>query len=146
MPAPDPNLSTLPANTVQAVMMGWYDAGSEFVPMQTDATGKLLSTVSVSASDGPTAGAITSVNDTASDTTILAANAARKGASIFNDSTSILYLALANVTSSTTVYTVQVQGGQFYELPLCDGGVYTGVIKGIWSADASGAARVTEWT
>lgn len=95
---------------------------------------------------GPTTGAITSVNDAAVDTTILASNANRKGATIFNDSTSILYLALANVTASTTVYSVQVPAGGYYELPVNQGGVYTGIIKGIWSADASGAARVTELT
>lgn len=92
-------------------------------------------------------GTITSVNDTNADTTLLAANANRKGASFYNDSTVILYLAAANVTSSATVYTAQLQPGGYYELPpLKDGSIYTGVVKGIWASDASGAVRVTEWT
>ena len=104
--------------------------------------------VALTSTASPTAtGTITSVNDTNADTTILAANAARKGATVFNDSTAILYLALASVTASATNYTVQIAPGGFYELPVArDGSVYTGVIKGIWSADASGAARVTELT
>lgn len=100
----------------------------------------------VSLGDAPASGAITSVSDTNADTTILAANANRKGASIFNDSTALLYLALANVTASATAYSVQVPPGGYFELPICDGGVYTGIIKGIWASDAAGAARVTEWT
>lgn len=103
-------------------------------------------TATVSTGDGPTTGTITSVNDTASSTTVLAANAARKGATFFNDSTSILYLALSSVTASATVYSVQIPASGFYELPVGDGGVYTGICVGIWAADASGAVRVTEFT
>lgn len=88
-----------------------------------------------------TAGAISSVNDTASDTTILAANTSRKGATFFNDSTAILYLAFANTTSSATNFSVKLQAGGYFEL-----GGYTGIVKGIWAADASGACRVTEFT
>lgn len=95
---------------------------------------------------GASTGTIASVNDTNADVTILAANADRKGAAVFNDSTALLYLALANVTASATNYSVQIPAGGYFELPPCDGGVYTGVIKGIWASDASGAARVTEWT
>lgn len=94
----------------------------------------------------PSTGAITSVNDAAADTTILASNANRKGATFFNDSTAVLYLALASVTASVTVYTVKIAAGGYYELPVNKGGVYTGVVKGIWDADASGAVRVTELT
>jgi hypothetical protein len=100
----------------------------------------------VSRLSAPNTGAITSVNDTNADATILASNANRKGAVFFNDSTALLYLALANVTASATVYTVQVPAGGHYELPVNQGGVYTGVVKGIWASDASGAVRVTELT
>jgi hypothetical protein len=38
-------------------------------------------------------------------------------------------------------------GGGVYELPiLAKGKVYTGIISGIWSADGSGSARITEYT
>ena len=80
-----------------------------------------------------------SVNDTASNVTILAANANRLGATVYNDSTSILYLKLG-ATATTTDYTVKLLPDDYYEIPA----KYAGIIDGIWSADASGAARVTE--
>lgn len=91
-------------------------------------------------------GTLSSVADAASDTAILASNANRKGAMIYNDSTEILYLALAAGTSSATAFSVKLDPQAFYELPMCQGGVYTGIIKGIWAANGAGAARVTEWT
>lgn len=142
----DGNIATTPAASVGAILMAWDDTAGEFRPVFRDTSGNLKTTASVSTGDAPSTGAITSVNDTNVDTAILAANTNRKGATIFNDSTALLYLALANVTASSTVYTVQIPAGGYYELPMCDGGVYTGVIKGIWASDASGAARVTELT
>ncbi len=91
-------------------------------------------------------GTQSSVSDAAASTTILAANANRLGAAFFNDSPSILYLLLGAGTASTTVYTAQIPAFGYYDLPLMKNGVYTGIIKGIWSADASGAVRVTEFT
>jgi len=144
MAAPDPNVGT-PAGSVMAVLFAWSEADGEFRAV-TSVGGKLDTTASVATGDAPATGTITSVNDTNTDTTILASNVARKGATVFNDSTVVLYLALANVTSSSTVHSVQVPAGGYFELPLCDGGVYTGAIKGIWASDASGAARITEFT
>jgi hypothetical protein len=94
----------------------------------------------------PSTATISSVNDTNASTTLLAANTSRKGASIFNDSTEVLYVALGNVTASSTNFTVKLAAGAYYELPVCAGGVYTGIIKGIWANDSTGAARVTEMT
>jgi translation elongation factor EF-Tu-like GTPase len=95
----------------------------------------------------PSTGTITSVNDTNTSVTILAANRNRKGAAIFNDSTADLYLALADVTASTTNFSVKLGPGDYFELPVgLDGTVYQGVIRGIWASDAAGAARVTELT
>lgn len=95
------------------------------------------------ASVGPATGTITSVASSATDVTVLASNASRKSAAVYNDSTQILYLALSNTTSSATVYTTQIAAGGYYELPVGRDGVYTGVLKGIW-ASANGNARVTE--
>lgn len=88
-----------------------------------------------------TTGTQSNVSGSASDVTILASNANRMGATVTNDSTAILYLLLANATSSTTVHTVQLGPGDYYEVPFG----YSGVIKGIW-ASATGSARVTELT
>lgn len=77
----------------------------------------------------------------AGDTLLLAANAARKGATIYNDSSSILYLALGSATSSTTSFTLEVAPGGTYELPPVS--MFTGQIRGLW-ATATGNARITE--
>ncbi len=42
----------------------------------------------------------------------------------------------------STNYSVQVSGGGYFEVPFG----YTGVLKGLWAADGSGSARVTEFT
>lgn len=92
-----------------------------------------------------TLGTQSTVAGSASDVTILAANAGRKGATVYNDSTAILYLLVGSGTSSTSNYTVQLPAAAFYELPVWPDGIYSGVIKGIW-ASATGNARVTEYT
>ena len=91
---------------------------------------------------GASTGTQSNVNDTNVDSTILAANAARRGAAVWNDSTQVLYLLLAAGTASATNCTVKVAADGYYEVPAS----YSGVIKGVWAADASGAARVTEWS
>lgn len=83
----------------------------------------------------------TNVNGANSDTSLLASNSGRKGALFFNDSTAILYLAYGSGAASTTSYTVQVPASGFFELPAEP--VFTGAIRGIWSA-ANGAVRITE--
>ncbi len=90
-------------------------------------------------------GAQTIVAGSATPVTILAANASRKGAMVYNDSSAVLYLLLGAGTASATVHTVQLMGGQYYEVPLCSGGVPTVILTGLW-ASATGSARVTELT
>lgn len=85
---------------------------------------------------------LTNVNGTVSSTTLLAANTARLGALIYNDSTAIMYLAYAS-TATTTAYTTQVPSQALFELPVAP--VYDGIITAVW-ASANGAARVTELT
>jgi hypothetical protein len=70
---------------------------------------------------------------------LAAANGARRGLTVYNESNAVLYLALAPV-ATLTVYTIQVNPGAYYELPVP---VYRGIVSGIWSA-ANGAALVTE--
>lgn len=93
-----------------------------------------------------TTGTQSSVSAAAADTAILSANGFRGGATFYNDSVSAtLYLLLGTGTASTTVYSVQIPPGGFYELPPFADGVYTGAVRGIWSA-AVGAVRITEYT
>jgi hypothetical protein len=81
------------------------------------------------------------VTGSASSVTLLAANSARLGAMLFNDSSAALYVKLG-ATASTSSFTVKLAAGGYFELPHpC----YTGIIDGIWDS-ATGAARVTEVT
>jgi hypothetical protein len=87
-----------------------------------------------------------SVADQATVATLLAANAARVGASVYNDSSSNLYLK-AGATATTTDFTVLLLGngsgvGGYWEAPYG----YTGIITGIWASDSTGSARTTEYT
>lgn len=81
------------------------------------------------------------VASSASNVTLLAANANRKGATFFNDSTQVLYLKFG-ATATVSSYTVQIAAGGYYELPTT--AIYTGIIDGIWAA-ANGNCRVTSW-
>lgn len=83
----------------------------------------------------------TSVAGAIVDTLILAANASRLGATVYNDSTAILYLALGTAAASTTDFTVKMVASAYYEVPFG----YEGQIRGIW-ASATGSARVGEMT
>src|SRR5690348_11276879 len=100
----------------------------------------------IASSDGTLLGlastsSVSSVAGATSSTSILASNAARLGATVYNDSTAICYLLLNSGTASTTNYTVQLAAGAYYEVPFG----YTGAIKAIW-ASATGNARIAEFT
>ena len=90
-----------------------------------------------------TTGTITSVTSAAASTVILAANTNRKGATLYNESTAVLYLALSATAASTTAYSIQVQPSGYYELP--PDRLYNGQLTGTW-ATANGFARITELT
>lgn len=87
-------------------------------------------------------GTTTSVASTTGAQTILAANTARYGATVYNDDANALYLLLGTGTVSATVYTVQIPSLGYYEVPYG----FTGILTGLWAADGAGSARVTELT
>lgn len=135
------------------VLSLWNDATGKPIPAHVGATvtgadgntyGKLDVdvTVTVPVSTSST-GTKSNVGSSASSVTILAANANRKGATIYNDSTQILYLDLSGGTASSSSYSTQVGSQQLFELP--GPTIYTGLITGIW-ASANGNARVTEFS
>lgn len=85
----------------------------------------------------------TSVADSATAVSLLAANANRKGGSLVNTSSAVLYLGLGTVDPTTSDYTAKVEQDQVYTIPA----VYTGQIKGIWASDpGNGASIATELT
>lgn len=89
----------------------------------------------------PTA-AFSSVASGTASVTILAANTARKGATIVNTDANILRLDMSGGTASATRYTYALTTGQFCEVPFG----YSGAITGIWDADGAGSALVTEFS
>jgi len=89
----------------------------------------------------PATATLSNVASSATSVSLLASNTSRKFATIYNDSTQILYVKFG-ATASATSYTLQMPPASYYELPQpC----YTGAIDGIW-ASANGNARLTEGT
>lgn len=82
----------------------------------------------------------TSVVASAASVPLLAANSARKGTTIWNNSTANLYIELG-ATASTSAFTARLGAGGYYEVPF----TYTGAISGIWDV-ANGSALVRELT
>lgn len=80
------------------------------------------------------------VTGSATSVTLLSANNARKGGSIYNDSTAVLYVKFG-ITASTTSFNVLLAAGAYFEI----NAGYVGRIDGIW-ASATGTARVMEIT
>lgn len=83
----------------------------------------------------------TQVADSASSQTILAANTGRIRATIVNDSTTTLYLRESSSAATTSVYTYKMYPD---ETVIIDD--YNGALTGIWSANASGNAIISEVT
>ena len=83
---------------------------------------------------------LSNVGASVTSVTLLAANVARIGATVYNDSTALLYIKFGT-TASVTSFTVRVASQGYYEVPFG----YTGRIDGIW-ASANGSARVSEMT
>jgi hypothetical protein len=96
-------------------------------------SGTLTTQKSTTATPANVAASITSVQ-------LLASNANRITATVFNDSTSILYIN-AGATASATAFMIKVFPGSFYELTM----PYIGSLTGIWAV-ANGTARVVEFT
>lgn len=89
----------------------------------------------------PTTPTLSNVSASASSVTVLAANSSRLTATVYNDSSAILYLKFGT-TASTTSFTLAMAAGSYAEFPKTLYG--TGIVTGIW-ASATGAARVTEY-
>lgn len=111
----------------------------------TQATGTNLHVVVDSGTISTTAlvastGTVSSVASSATSSTMLASNAARKGFSFYNDSTSVSYAAFS-ATTSTSAFSIKMQPNSYYENDV----LYTGVISVIW-ASANGFMRVTEFS
>lgn len=93
-----------------------------------------------STSDGnPGTGTQSTVNSANTSTTLLAANTARYGFTIVNTDANALKVLLGSGTASATNYTFEISPGVSRSVT-----GYSGIVKGIWDADGSGAAIITE--
>ena len=70
--------------------------------------------------------------------TIATASTGRLGCTIFNSGPGNLHVMLGTATASTSVFTVRLSAGDYYEVPFN----YTGLIGGIFAT--AGTAEVTE--
>jgi len=89
-----------------------------------------------------TAASPAAVVSSASNTTLLAANADRRGAMIVNGANKTLRVKFG-ATASATSYTVAIPSGGYFEFPQP---MYAGIVDGIWEAGPAGNAYVTEVT
>lgn len=88
----------------------------------------------------PASAAVSSSSCSTSSAELLASNANREGAMVYNDSNRPLYIKLGGA-ASTSSFSVKVGAMGYFEVP----SGFTGAVHGIWGdADASGAARCTE--
>lgn len=88
----------------------------------------------------PATSVTSSVAGSATNVVLLAANSTRLGATIYNDSNTLLYVKLG-AAATTIDFTIKMFPLGYYEVPYG----YTGEIDGIWSS-ANGHARIDELT
>lgn len=138
------NAFTISLDSGSATVIIWlYNTPKPAAVWYTQGAGNVVTvsgTVTVSEVKAAT-GTRSNVAGAAVDVSLLAANALRVGATIFNDSTATLYVALGAAAASLTSFTVELLPRAYYELPAN----YTGAVRGIWTA-AAGNARITELT
>jgi len=84
---------------------------------------------------------VTSVAAVLASTTLLVANPARLGGTVYNDATNSTLFLKFGVTASSSDFTVKIFPNGYYEFPAD----YLGRVDGIWDI-AAGAARITELT
>lgn len=120
-----------------------YGAGTQGALAMDRITGGLL----VQNVKGPATPTSTNVSANAASVTLLASNAARLGATIYNNSDKVLHLSFSNpaTTDNAVVDIAPETGGLtggYYEIPF----KFTGTIYGIWEAGPIGKANITELT
>lgn len=120
-------------------------SGAQSIQVFNSSAASLQATVTGTLTANETKSATATLSNVAGSTssvTILASNAARIGAFIYNDSTLNNLFVKLGTTASATSFTVLIPSQGYFELPTP---IYTGIITGIWVA-ATGSARVTETT
>jgi hypothetical protein len=124
---------------------GVSGTGVQRVTLASDSTGQVVlaaGSAIIGTITPPTSSTATLSNVAASVTsvTILASNASRKGGSVYNDSSSAMYLK-QGTSASTTSFSFKIPANTLYEINASI--VYTGAYTALWDT-ATGNARVTE--
>lgn len=88
-----------------------------------------------------TTGTRTDIAQSSVSQIFLASNVSRKGATVYNDALTNLFLKLG-ATASSSDFIVRLSTQDYYEVPFN----YTGRIDGIWASAGAGNARITELT
>ncbi len=132
------NVATGTIASVTNVVGGTIAISTGTIASITNLAGGTVSTTQVKSSTG----GITTVAGTVSAVTILAANANRKGFTIYNNSSGTCFTALGT-TATTGLFTVAIPPFGYYEQPNLF--VFQGSVTGIWSA-TNGSASITEFT
>ena len=115
-------------------LLGWNVTSTHWERIQSDA-GALIATIKK-----PQAATITYVSPTLLSQLLLAANVARKGFQVYNNTSQNLYLSLGAAADVDTGFTLIMQPGGYYEDPYN----FPGNVYGIWAISATGKALVTE--
>ena len=98
----------------------------------------------MSSSSGPVA-----VSPSTSSKTLQASNARRSGLLVFNTDTGSNLFLTYGPTSTTTLFTVRIQPGVYWEMPYGGDSTeplmpYDGIVSAIWDGTPTGGAMVTE--
>jgi hypothetical protein len=125
----------------QVVVLGDPDA-ADIASVGGAGTSAGLATRAGKTSTAPTPARI---GDATTSTQLLAANAARLGVVIHNDSDAVLYVKFGTAASATS-YVYKLASQFHLSLPEPGQPIYTGIIHGIWATDAGGSATVNEIT
>lgn len=135
-----PILVTDGTNTLSLTALGEAKVViTEPLPAGTNALGSV--SVSNFPSGSVTTSNITSVVASTSSVVLLPANASRRSATIFNDSTSNMFVSFGSAASLSN-FTVRLKPTDYYEFPLP---VFLGSVNAIWTT-ATGNARITEFS
>lgn len=113
----------------------------DYSPIAVDSAGRLIGAPFTPLPIVATVATLANVPGSVTSVTLRAANSARLGLMVFNDSTATLFIKFG-ATASATSFTVKVAPDGYYEFPQP---IYVGIVDGIWDA-ANGNARVTETT
>lgn len=127
---------------MQSVIFGKQSTGKSTAVL-VDSSGRVVTT----ATAAPATATATNVTAAATSTLLKAANASRKGLTIYNNSDKVLHISLvspATADSACADLAAESGGilGGYYELPYG----YAGAIYGIWEAAPTGKANLTELT